>query len=257
MIGLFYQYFFAAVDVDAFLGRLAGVAAIQVVIAVVVVCVLLHVLDGCNTGAIGVYNLQILGCGCLLFPAEAATGGQERLFTRGANEYAFQDFYILLGGNAIEPVFLPFVPTAAERHTIALSVVHAYSVDFGVDEAGISIPGFQILVGGREDEVRHAGLNALGGAIDKEELQCRAFLTDSFQAFYADVLGCGCQLFGIQRHGQAEGVVTRIEIAVHLYRGLCVLNLFHLQRLRLGVEGFHSFLGCGRLYVEQCCGHHG
>ena len=130
-------------------------------------------------------------------------------------------------------------------------------MDVGIDEVGIGILDFQILACGREEKVRHAGLDAFRGAVDEVESERRALLTDSFQAFYADVLGCGSQLFGTERHGQAERVVARIEIAVHLYRRGGVLQLFHLQRLRLGVEVFHSFLCCGRLYVEHCYGHHG
>ena len=64
MMGLlFNHHLFAVVDVDAFLSRCAGGAAVQVVIAVVVGGVLLHVLDACNTCTVGVDNLQRLGCG--------------------------------------------------------------------------------------------------------------------------------------------------------------------------------------------------
>ena len=64
MMGLlFYHHLFAVVDVDALLGRCAGSAAVQVVIAVVVGGVLLHVLDACNLCAVGVDDLQRLGCG--------------------------------------------------------------------------------------------------------------------------------------------------------------------------------------------------
>ena len=88
----------------------------------------------------------------------------------GADQYAFQNLHVLFGRNAVESAVFSFVPTAAERHAITLSVIHLYSVNLGVDEIGIGILDFQILACGRENEVRHTGLNAFGGAVDKEKL---------------------------------------------------------------------------------------
>ena len=63
--------------VDAFLRRFVGGAAAQVVIAIVVVCTLLHDSDTSSSCTIGMHNLQLIGCGRLLLPVKAATCRQE------------------------------------------------------------------------------------------------------------------------------------------------------------------------------------